>query len=73
MLSETEHEIVLRHACVHRERLHLARDVHSLCARRLEVSGPSAPSILKPMQQLAAWQDKLQQQLQVQYILWIAQ
>ncbi|CAL5227559.1 g10551 [Coccomyxa viridis] len=57
-------EAALRNAHSTEERLHLARDVHSLCARRLEVSGPSAPSILKPMQQLAAWQDKLQQQLQ---------
>ncbi len=56
-----------------RERLHLARDMHTLCARRLELSGPSTPSILKPMQQVAAWQDKLQQQLQVQHILSMAQ
>ena len=54
---------------MHRERLHLARDMHTVCARRLELSGPSTPSILKPMQQVAAWQDKLQQQLQVQHPL----
>ena len=32
---------------MHRERLHLARDMHTVCAPRLELSGPSTPSIPK--------------------------
>jgi len=40
-------------------------DLHTLSVKRLELSGPSSPSILKPMQQVAVWQDKLQQHLQV--------
>ena len=41
------------------------RDLHSLCAKRLEFSGTSTPSIVEPMQQLSAWQNKLQQHLEV--------
>lgn len=52
-------------AGTYRERLHLAQELHALCAKRLKMSGPGTPSVVKPMQQLSAWQDRLQRQLEV--------
>ena len=55
-----------------RERLQLSRDLHGLCAKRLDAAGPGISGLVEPMQQISAWQDKLQRDLVVCCtVLWI--
>ncbi|CAK0753433.1 hypothetical protein CVIRNUC_002220 [Coccomyxa viridis] len=59
----TKKEAALEQAQSVEERLQLSSDLHELCANRLDAAGPGISGLNEPMQQISAWQDKLQRNL----------